>query len=56
MSPSLIDRVAELIRSAAQNPRNQDPKAGENKGKTSFAVRPRTRLSFAYFSLEDKEK
>jgi hypothetical protein len=23
---------------------------------TSFAVRPRTRLSFAYFSLEDKEK
>ncbi|WP_353971312.1 hypothetical protein [Burkholderia sola] len=23
---------------------------------TSFAVRPRTRLSFGYFSLEDKEK
>jgi hypothetical protein len=31
-------------------------KLAVRRTETSFAVRPRTRLSFAYFSLEDKEK
>jgi hypothetical protein len=50
VSPSLIDR------DEAKNQKLAAQKLAARRTETSFAVRPRTRLSFAYFSLEDKEK
>jgi hypothetical protein len=50
VSPSRIDR------NEAKNQQHAAQKLAARRTETFFAVRPRTRLSFAYFSLEDKEK
>jgi hypothetical protein len=59
VSPSLIDRDEDdkqKNRPKRANQKNGPKERATRKQKTPFAVRPRTRLSFAYFSLEDKEK
>jgi hypothetical protein len=55
VSPSLIDRDDDSARTKPDSLKTAQ-KLAAYWTETSFAVRPRTRLSFAYFSLEDKEK
>jgi hypothetical protein len=55
VSPSFNDRDDEAARTEPSSLKTAQ-KLAAYWTETSFAVRPRTRLSFAYFSLEDKEK